>query len=168
MVIYFFFCCLTADEDYFLLQSVRHKRCLYQTSTKWGTFVFVSTTCSHDNENFRWIWTNYGQLLNWKTLECMTDDFLSQQNQHFVTMKKCDRNNQKQLWQCVEDSNYYVRQTRSGRYLYSGEYVTTRNIEWSVAPIWKRFRSGKDVCSQGSFFLNPINELRIKYIFKHW
>ena len=157
MVIYFFFCCLTADEDYFLLQSVRHKRCLYQTSTKWGTFVFVSTTCSHDNENSRWIWTNYGQLLNWKTLECMTDGLLFRQ-EHLVTMKKCDRRNQKQLWECVGDKKYNIRQTQSRKDLYFGEhrqYVTT---SWSTARKWVRHGSNKDFCSKGSLILNPIKK----------
>ena len=166
-VIYFFFHCLTAGEDYFLLQRVglRHKRCLYQTSTKRGTFVFVSTTCSYDNENSLWIWTNNGQLLNWKTLECMTDDLLFQQK-HFVTMKKCDRHNRKQLWECVSHNNDYIKRTESGRYMYYGgyfDYVTTRDTHWSVARKWMRRGSRNNVCSQGSLILNPINKLRINY-----
>ena len=147
------------------MQSVLHERCLYQTSTKWGKFVFSSTRCNYDNENSRWIWTNNGQLLNWKILECMTDDLLFQQK-HFVTMKKCDRRNQKQLWECGKHKKYNIKQTESGRYMYFGEhgrYVTTINTHPSTARKWVRYFSGNKVCSQGSLILNPINILGINY-----
>jgi hypothetical protein len=91
----------------------------------------------------------------------MTDDFTVTTDNihytHYVRMKKCDRKNQKQLWECErKNSNELIRQTQSGRYMYHGEYyeyVTTRNIIWDVASQWARYDSGKkQICSQG----NPI------------
>jgi hypothetical protein len=86
----------------------------------------------------------------------MTDDYIGiTDNIHytyFVTMKKCDRKNRKQLWKCERKN---IKQTQSGRYMHYGEhgkYVTTSSINWDVAPQWARFLSGKQVCSQG----NPI------------
>ncbi len=128
----FFFHYLTADEDYFLLENYNDKLCLYQKPKGKKTFVFKDATCSYDDGNSRWIWTNYGQLLNWKTLECMTDD-------RFVTMKKCDRHNQKQLWECV-NRNY-------GKF---SKYVRTRKTHLSTAQKWVRHGSGNNVCSQGN------------------
>ncbi len=80
----------------------------------------------------------------------MTDDFISQEKQYFPTMKKCDRNDEKQLWECVGEKKYKIKQKQSGRYLFYGErvdkYVTTTQMK---ATIWTRLGSEKDVCSQG-------------------
>jgi hypothetical protein len=79
----------------------------------------------------------------------MTDDFYS--TYHYVTMKKCNRTDQKQFWDCErKNNNELIRQTQSGRYMHYGEYgeyVTTRNIS---SDVWARFGSGKQVCSQGN------------------
>ncbi len=146
---YFF----TAYEASFLMQNNKEKRCIYQYpyDTK-TTFVRRYSTCVEKNENSRWIWTNYGQLLNWQTLECMTDDYYATSAfKYFATMKKCDRNNQKQLWECVGVKKYNIKQTQSGRYLrYGGysSYVTTKYTVWARTT-WTRLGSEKDVCSQG-------------------
>ncbi|CAB4045930.1 Hypothetical predicted protein, partial [Paramuricea clavata] len=111
----------------------------------YNTFVLAGDTCSYDSWDYRWIWTNFGQLLNWKTLECMADDYyVPDDNKYFVTMTKCDRNSQRQLWECVHER---IKQTLSRRYLYYGEhyrYVTTKNKYWFSAPKWTRFGSKKD------------------------
>ncbi|CAB4045051.1 Hypothetical predicted protein, partial [Paramuricea clavata] len=114
------------------------------------TFVLAGETCSYDNWDYRWIWTNFGQLLNWETLECMTDDY-QYQYKYLVTMKKCDKNNQKQLWECVGNKKYNIKQTQSGRHMYYGEhlqYVTTKNTYSYYDKKWTRFGSEKHVCSQ--------------------
>lgn len=149
-----FFHCFTAYEDSFLLHKNNYEFCLYQYpyNTKY-TFVQVGATCSYDNLDYLWIWTNFGQLLNWATLECMTDDYHTRQNQHFVTTEKCDRNNQKQLWECVGNKKYKIKQTQSGRRMYYGEhsqYVTTKDTYWYNELKWMRFGSKKDVCSEGT------------------
>ena len=90
----------------------------------------------------------------------MRDDYRSTTDNihytHFVRMKKCNRTDRKQLWECErKNNNELIRQTQSGRYMYygeHGEYVTTSSINWDVAPQWARFLSGKLVCSEG----NPI------------
>ena len=147
---YTFFYCITAYEDSFLMQN---NLCLYQKfySTK-ETFVLAGT-CRYDNWDYRWIWTNFGQLFNWQTLECMTGDLHARSDyKYYVTINKCDRNNQRQLWECVDES---IKHTQSGRYMYYGEhsgYVTTTKY-WLYASKSTRFGSKKDVCSQGSQIL---------------
>ena len=86
----------------------------------------------------------------------MTDDFISVKLLYYPVMKECDRNNQKQLWECVGDKKYDIIQSLSRRYIYYGEagevtqYVTTKNTQPSENTTWQRFGSEKDVCSQGS------------------
>ncbi|CAB3998225.1 Hypothetical predicted protein [Paramuricea clavata] len=72
-------------------------------------------------------------------------------NKYLVTMKKCNRNNQRQLWKCVGER---IKQTQSGRYMYMYKYygehyghVRTRKY-WRYASKWTHFGSKKDVCSQ--------------------
>jgi hypothetical protein len=150
LVIHFFHC-FTAYEDSFLMQ---HNLCLYQKfyNTK-ETFVLAGT-CSYDNWDYRWIWTNFGQLFNWQTFECMAGDLHARNNyKYYVTMNKCDKNNQRQLWECVDER---IKQTQSGRYMCHGEhsgYVTTKKYYWGYRSKWTRFGSKKDVCSQGSQIL---------------
>ena len=134
------------------MQNNKEKRCIYQYPySKKTTFVRRYSTCVEKNGNSSWMWTNYGQLLNWQTLECMRDDYITP-DRYFPTMEKCDRNDKKQLWECVSDKKYNIKQIQSGRYLYYGEYssyVTTKYTTYTTATIWTRFGSEKDVCSQG-------------------
>jgi hypothetical protein len=76
----------------------------------------------------------------------MTDDYRT----NYVLMKKCDRNNQKQLWKCVGDKKYNIVQLQSGRYMYNGnnKYVTTKATSSDLTK-WMRYTTKKDVCSQG-------------------
>ena len=65
-------------------------------------------------------------------------------------MKKCNRNNKKQSWQCVGNKKQNIMQTKSSRYMYYGQfsdYVTT--IRFATAE-WTRYDTQKDVCSQGN------------------
>ena len=117
------------------------------------TFVNTKYSCNDHSESDRWIWTNFEQILNWKTLECMTDDYLSSGGDNFVTIKKCDPNDGLQRWICVGDTKYNIIQTQSGRYLNYGDfgnYVTTNkgdSKKWT-----RRDTTGKqkDVCAKGS------------------
>ena len=127
--------------------------CLYQaTSTGNNKFVLLSKNkCDEKESNFSWMWTNFGQILHWETLECITDDYYGGLY-YFVILKKCDRNNQKQGWKCVGDKKRYIRQPMSYRYLKYGQfynYVTTR-ITWPGLAQWRRYDTEKDVCSQGN------------------
>ena len=158
-VIIFFF---TAYEATFLMQNNNERRCIYQHPVpKNPIIVYIrrNSTCDDNNGDSRWMWTKYGQLLNWQTLECMTDDPLSPQSPYIPGMKKCDRNNTKQLWECVGEKKYNIKQTQSGRYLYYGEYhtyVTTKATTQMKATIWTRLGSEKDVCSQGTLIFKLI------------
>ncbi len=150
----------TAYEASFLVQNNNEKQCIYQYwYSKKTTFVRRNSTCVEKNGNSRWMWTNHGQLLNWQTLECMRDDYITI-DLIFPTMKKCDRYDQKQLWECVGDKKYNIKQTHeSGRYLYYGEYeryVTTNYTTQTTATTWTRLGSEKDVCSQGSLVFKLI------------
>ncbi len=81
-------------------------------------------------------------------------------------MKKCDRHNKQQSWECVSYDKYYIKQTESGRFMYFVErrrYVTAIYTHKSMARLWMRHGSGNNVCSQGSLILNPINKLGINY-----
>ncbi len=74
-------------------------------------------------------------------------------------MTKCDRHDQKQLWECVGEKKYNIKQTQSGRYLHYGEYysyVTIKDTTQMKAAIWTRLGSEKDVCSQGSLIFKLI------------
>jgi hypothetical protein len=156
-----FFHCFAAYEDSFLLQHNFRKLCI----KPYNTFVRAGATCSYDNWDYRWIWTNFGQLLNWKTLECMTDE--RSNNKYFVTMKKCNRKNQRQLWKCVGER---IKQTWPhwlGRsmyiyYVHGYLYVGTTKY-WRSASKWTRFGSQKNVCSQGSQILKLFFK---QYIYK--
>ncbi len=131
------------------MQNNNEKKCIEHI---YPTIFPQTSTCDGKNGNLRWIWTNYGQLLNWQNLKCMRDDFNSRENLYFQKMKDCDRNDKKQLWECVGDKKYNIKQTQSGRYLYYGEYatyVTTKATTHMKATIWTRLGSEKDVCSQG-------------------
>ena len=146
VIIFFIF--FTAYEASFLIQNNNEKRCIYQSSY---TFVSRDSTCVENNGNSRWMWTNHRQLLNWQTLECMRDDYITTY-QYFPTMKECNRYDQKQLWECVGDKKYNIKQTQSGRYLHYGEYssyVTTKYTTYTTPTTWTRLGSEKDVCSQG-------------------
>ena len=150
---YIFFHCFTAYEATFLLQHNNNGNCLYQaTSTDDFKFVRLSNMkCDEKNRNFRWLLTNFRQLLHWKTLECMTDDYYGTPY-YFVVLKKCDRNYQKQSWECVGEKERYIRQTQSYRHLDYGEfhdYVTTK-ISWPGVAKWRRYDTQKSVCSQGN------------------
>ncbi|CAB3988118.1 Hypothetical predicted protein [Paramuricea clavata] len=142
----------TSYEASFLVQNNLSKSCTYQKFLDHTTFVLESSIlCNDKNRDSRWIWTNFGQILNWETLECMTDDFIGG-GRHYPTMKKCDKStDQKQLWECVGDKKYDIIQSLSRRYMYYGEvtqFVTTKNTQPSNKTKWKRFGSEKDVCSQ--------------------
>ncbi|CAB4031177.1 Hypothetical predicted protein [Paramuricea clavata] len=140
----------TSYKGSFLIQNNLDKSCIYQKFLDYSAFVIGSPTCNAKNWDSRWMWTNFGQLLNWKTLECMTDDFISDKYQYFPVMRKCNRNNQRQLWECVGDKKYNIMQLLSRRYMYYGEvvhFVTTKKIQ-SYETKWRRFDSKKDVCSQ--------------------
>ena len=141
----------TAYEASFLVQNNNEKQCIYHGKT---TFVRRYSTCIKKTGNSRWMWTNYGQFLNWQTLECMTDDYYTPDiKTHFATMTKCDRHDQKQLWECEGDKKYNIKQTQSGRTLYYGEYynyLTTKDTTHTTPTTWTRLGSEKDVCSQGS------------------
>ena len=144
----------TAYEASFLVQNNVSKSCIYKKFLEHSTFVLESSIlCNDKNRDSRWIWTNFGQILNWETLECMTDDFTGG-GRHYPTMKKCDKStDQKQLWECVGDKKYDIIQSLSRRYMYYGEvtqFVTTKNTQPSDNTKWQRFGSEKDVCSQGS------------------
>ena len=133
--------------------------CLYQaTSTGNNKFILLSKDkCDEKKSNFSWMWTNFGQILHWETLECMTDDYYYGLLYHYVILKKCDRNNQKQGWECVGDKKRYIRQPSSYRYLEHGQYhdyVTTR-ISWHKVAQWRRYDTGEDVCSQGNLHCDP-------------
>ena len=145
------------------MQNNNEKQCIYQYVH--GNRVRRNSTCDEKNGNSRWMWTNYGQLLNWQTLECMTDDLYSWlSKKYFPTLEKCDGNNRKQLWECVGEKKYNIKQKQSGRYLSYGEYytyVTTKGTTQMEATIWTRLGSGKDVCSQGEI-LQVINNCEEK------
>ena len=141
----------TSDEAYFLIENYPHQICLYYEVYNKTGFVYEGT-CSYDNLKSYWIWTNNGRLLNWKSLKCMTDDYVTEQKMHFVVMKKCDKSNLKQLWKCERiNQNNYIKSKQSDRYLRDGEhgdYVTAGHIHWDVAQTWRRYGSTQDVCSQ--------------------
>ena len=147
------FLIFTAYEATFLLQHNFTRYCLYQqVSTGNNKFVLLKKTkCDDNNRNFHWLLTNFGQLLHWETLECMTDDYYTS-TYYFVVLRKCDRNNQKQLWECSGLNKKDIRQTKSNRYLDYGEfddYVTTK-ISWPGVAKWRRYDTRESVCSQGN------------------
>lgn len=130
--------------------------CLYQETRASFKFILLSNRkCDEKNSNFRWLWTNFGQILHWETLECMTDDDYYGQPYNYVILKKCDSNNQKQGWECAGYKKRYIRQPMSNhshRYLEYGQYhdyVTTR-ASWHGIAQWRRYDTQKDVCSQGN------------------
>ena len=132
-----------AYEESFLLQNTQNL-CFYQDVILPGTRVKGEIVCSKEYQNSLWIWSNFGQLVNWKTLECMAGE-------KPISMKKCDISDRKQLWKCVGKD---IVQTQSGRYMYYRRYhwqddasVTTQTKP-SFATKWKRY-SKKNVCSQG-------------------
>ena len=150
-----FFRCFTAYEATFLLQQVGTENCLYQETVQklLGTLKFVfrsdQVKCDEKYKNLHWIRTNFRQLLHWETLECMTDYYTFPY--YYVVLKKCDRNNQKQSWECVGDKKRNIRNTNSFRKLYYGQYydyVTTSSF-WLEK--WTRHDTQKDVCSQSNY-----------------
>ena len=131
----------SAFEVSFLLQNSQNL-CFYQNLYVVGTPIQGGFVCSKKYWNFLWIWTNHRQLLNWQTLECMTEQNLGQR----LRMKKCDINDRKQLWECVGND---IVQRQSGRYMYGyGLHVTTTTTS-SDATKWKRYGTKENVCSQG-------------------
>ncbi|XP_028410778.1 uncharacterized protein LOC114533460 [Dendronephthya gigantea] len=136
----------TAYKSSFLIVSNLHSKCIYQRPYKYYTFV-RNDICNNNNSNYRWIWTSHGQLLNWATLECATDDFYSKEKNYHLIMKRCDRGNQKQLWKCVGEKKYDM-QSMTGRYIYYG-YFTLMGKNQTQKTELKRFGSQNDVCSQG-------------------
>ena len=169
MVIYFFFLyCFTAKEAYFRIQNYPYETCLYYGDINGIGFV-RKDTC-YDNSKYYWLWTNNGQLLNWESLKCMTDDYVTPRGTHFVVMKKCDNSNLKQLWKCERiHQNNYITLKQSHRYLCYGEYrnyVTAGHSHWLWARVWwTRYGSKQDVCSQGNLILNftKKNKARTTY-----
>ena len=167
-VLGFFFRCFTAYEATFLLQHDGTKNCLYQETrqTTDGTSVtpvkFVVRTYSQCNEiskNFRWLWTKFGQLLHWDTLECMSDDYrvyiTNILSHNFVVLKKCYANNQKQQWKCGGYNKKYI-QLLAKLYLHDvymdygkDDYMTVKYL-WSDTAEWTRYDTKNDVCSQGN------------------
>ena len=150
LAVYFY--CFTAYEATFLVQHNLTGNCLYQATRAGFKFILLSKPeCDEKNSNFRWMWTNFGQILHWETLECMTDDYRGLLY-HYVILKKCNRNNQKQGWECAGEKKGHIRQPSSYRYLEYGQYhdyVTTR-ISWLGVAQWRRYDTQKDVCSQGN------------------
>ena len=163
MVIYFFFLyCFIAKEAYFRIQNDPYEKCFYYGDI--NGIGFVRRGICYDNSKYHWLWTNNEQLLNWESLKCMADDFVTPRDTHFVVMKKCDNSNLKQLWKCERiNQNYHFELKQSHRYLYYGEYqnyVTTRHIDWFRERVrWTRYGSKQDVCSQGNLILNLTNKI---------
>ena len=155
----FFFHFFTANGAYFLVQNYPSHRCLYYRDSNRVDLVRKGK-CNHNYGKYYWIWTNNGQLLNWNSLKCMTNDHTTADNIHFVTMKKCDESNQKQAWRCETiHKEKYIQPKQSGRYMYDGDYgnyVTTKTIHWQSALKLRRFGTTQDVCSQGSLIVNFI------------
>ena len=90
----------------------------------------------------------------------MTDDYYGS-TYYFVVLRKCDRNNKKQSWECSGVNNMYIRQTKSYRHLDYGEfhdYVTIRLSRPDVAK-WRRYDTQESVCSRG----NLKNQCTIKF-----
>ena len=115
-------------------------------------------TCNYNNSKHYWIWTNNGQLLNWKNLECMADNHVTADATHFIVMNKCDKNNAKQSWRCerIQGRNY-IETIQSNRYLRDGQYlnyVTAGQVHRSVASKWARYGSKQGICSQGNMIFN--------------
>lgn len=163
-VTFFFIFCFTAYEATFLLQHDRTKHCLYQnpiqTTSGWLRFVVETYgECNKTNWNFRWLWTKFGQLLHWETLECMSDDYYSTSTRFYrVVLRKCRRYHQRQSWECAVNNKKYIRRwvylTNSYLYMYYyhgqfTDYVTT-SFPWRGAAQWRRYDTQEDVCSQGN------------------
>ena len=162
-----FFCYLSAYEDSFRMQIqfTYLRYCIKNIrNRKWNTtFVRTPRSCDDDTKSYRWIWTNFAQILNWETLGCMTDDYHSVGGDNFVTIKKCDPNDGLQRWICVGDEKYNIIQTQSGRYLNYGDfqnYVTTNKRD---SEKWTRRGTGtqKDVCAKGSIHRKILSKLNI-------
>ena len=114
--------------------------------------------CNETNRNFRWLWTKFGQLLHWNTLECMSDDlqdYIDYTRYNFVVLKECYRNNKKQQWKCGKFNKKYtlVNADRFDVYMdfEVNDYVTTVTYWWSGTAQWTRYDTKNDVCSQGHF-----------------
>ena len=144
----------TAYEATFRLQHINlTENCLYQQTRNTFKFVLRSDSkCDEKERNFRWLWTNFGQLLHWETLQCMTDDYRVTNGHDYVVLKKCDTN-EKQSWECAGDDKKYIHrhEKQTLRYMGYGEfydYVTVSNAWPSVAQ-WRRYGTRKEVCSQG-------------------
>jgi hypothetical protein len=156
--IYIFSHCFTADEAYFRVQNYPSSTCLYYKD--YNGVDFVRKDECYNNREYYWIWTNYGQLLNSKSLECMTDDHITKSGTHYVILKKCNKSNQKQAWGCETIHNEtYIQPKQSDRYMYYGHnwnYVTTKSIHWLYALKLRRFYTPEDVCAQGSLIVNLI------------
>ena len=138
-------------EAYFLVQNYPNERCLNYKDNNRVDFVRKGTC--YDNSKYYWIWTNNRQLLNRKSLKCMTDNHVTADKIHFIVMKKCDLSNTKQLWKCerIHGGNY-IKTTQSDRFLrFGGKYqtfATAGHIHWQESQTWARYGSKQDVCSQ--------------------
>jgi hypothetical protein len=149
--------CFTADGVYFRVQNYPSSTCLYYREYN-GVDLVRKDECYNDGKYY-WIWTNYGQLLNLNSLECMTDDHVTKRGTHYVILKKCDKSNQKQVWICETHNENYMKLKQSDRYMYygyNGNYVTTKRVHWQSALKLRRFGTTQDVCSQGSLIVNFI------------
>ena len=154
------FRCFTAYEATFFLQHDSTRQCLYQARRRLPTgdylkFVVRSYgNCDRATSNFRWLWTKYGQLLHWETLECMSDDYYSRPF-YYTVLKECGRNNEKQRWKCGGQNKKYIqlliKPYQNTLYLDYGhdEYVTIRYARRGTAQ-WTRYNTQEDVCSQGN------------------
>ena len=158
--------CFTAYEATFLLQQAGTEDCLYQADKKMFNYMFKLVArskygkCNEKSGNFRWLWTKFGQLLHWKTLECMSNEKWNSKI-YCVALQKCERyhdHNSTQLWECAGSNIKYIRRwlVRHKKYAYIdygrfNDYVTTK-ISWKGSALGMRYdNTQKDVCSQGKF-----------------
>ena len=150
--------CFTAYEATFFLQHDSRRQCLYQARrlATGGYLKFVVRSygnCDGESSNFRWLWTKYGQLLHWETLECMSDDYPTRYY-NYIVLKECGRNN-KQRWKCGEQNKKYIQLLinpyQDTVYLDYGhdDFVTIRYARDYPAQ-WTRYGTQENVCSQGN------------------
>ena len=157
------FRCFTAYEATFFLQHDSTRQCLYQERRRLagvGSLKFVVRSygnCDGASSNFRWLWTKYGQLLHWETLECMSDDYPTRYYNYIVlVLKECGRNNKEQRWKCGEQNKKYIQLLinpyEDTVYLDDGhdDYVTIRYERRGLTAQWTHYGTQENVCSQGN------------------
>ncbi|XP_046864080.1 uncharacterized protein LOC124458003 isoform X2 [Xenia sp. Carnegie-2017] len=121
--------------------------------SKHGSNMFITGGQCSENDEMHWIISKFGQIIHWKTLQCLSDTYhsWSWDITRSVLLDECVRTNKKQLWKCIERT-YYVENVNTQKYLtyeQSQEEVTTSS--WYYVHYngkWKPLHSNESICQK--------------------